>query len=113
MPTNSNISPTLPREWAILPETLDVLLHQAARVARQNARTSPEPTGDLNYQLDGSVAIVPVHGALSKNGLFFFGWKLCDGMRDIASCLRRAAAAVCSTCPTMASCSRNSRMWSA
>ena len=92
MPTNNNISPTLPREWAILPETLDVLLHQAARVARQNARTTPEPTGDLDYQLDGSVAIVPVHGALAKNGLFFFGWKLCDGMRDIASCLRRAAA---------------------
>ena len=42
MPTNNNISPTLPREWAILPETLDVLLHQAARVARQNARTTPE-----------------------------------------------------------------------
>lgn len=80
---------SLPSAWAILPESLEWLC-ESLRSQRENGRTESE-TEAVDYQLDGPVAVVPLHGPLTKNGLSFLGLKLCEGMRGVAACLRRAA----------------------
>ena len=92
---------TLPREWAILP---DALRSFVSDVERHLAHSADAPAlaafpgaglgnpDEAPYELDGSVAIVPVQGTLTKKGFSFFGIKFTEGMRDIAASLRRAAS---------------------
>ena len=92
---------TLPREWAILP---DALRSFVSEVERHLAHSADAPAlaafpgaglgtpDEAPYELDGSVAIVPVQGTLTKKGFSFFGIKFTEGMRDIAASLRRAAS---------------------
>ena len=49
------------------------------------------PASNPPYVMDGPVAIIPVKGALSKNGLEFWGIQWLASMRAIASAIMQAA----------------------
>lgn len=83
--------------WAIKADALtsltDSLQHLAdapeAAAARAGAsRTEENPP----YRMDGPLAIVPITGTLSKNGLRLWGMDLLTSMRGIGAALRQAAA---------------------
>lgn len=83
--------------WAITPDALNALvsdLPQLVAGAVPESRTNDDlatPT-ETPYSMDGPVAIVPVKGGMSKNGLSFLGFQLLASMREIGAALRQAAA---------------------
>lgn len=93
----------LPTLWAMKPEALSLLLDdcrkaefqtgdrpEASMEARRNGAAegpSAEP-----YTQNGSVAVIPVNGPLSKNGLTFWGITFMASMRGLSAALRCAEA---------------------
>lgn len=83
--------------WAITPDALNAFVSDLPQLV---AGTVPESrTNDdlatpveAPYSMEGSVAVVPIKGALAKNGLSFFGFQLLASMREIGAALRQAAA---------------------
>lgn len=82
--------------WAVTPEalssfvgSLQTMLSAEAPEARTSAKSGATRAA---YEMEGPVAIIPVKGTLSKNGLEFFGFQLLTSMRDIGAAIRQAAA---------------------
>lgn len=83
--------------WAIKADALtslaDSLQHLADMPEAASARAGASRAEDNPpYRMDGSLAIVPVTGTLTKNGLRFWGLDLLTSMRGISAALRRAEA---------------------
>lgn len=92
----STLMTSLAGLWAVTPEALSSFvegLRQMFSGAAPEARiTAKSKSTTPAYEMDGSVAIIPVKGTLAKNGLEFFGYQLLTSMRDIGAAIRQAAA---------------------
>lgn len=80
--------------WAIKADALASLTDRLQHLAEVEARGAGKTRAEELplYRMDGPVAIVPVTGALSKNGLRVWGMELMTSMRGIGAALEQAAA---------------------
>ena len=89
------LSPDLSGVWAITQEAMSAFVDALAG-SLDNAPTAAigndsAPASNPPYVMDGPVAIIPVKGALSKNGLEFWGIQWLTSMRAIAAAIMQAA----------------------
>lgn len=88
----SHLFASLPGLWAMKGDALSALLDSMRLLVSAEARSSGNSTTEATplYDMDGSVAIVPVRGPLSKNGLSCWGMTIMDSMRGLSVALRAA-----------------------
>lgn len=91
------LSPDLSGVWAITPEAMTAFVDALAGVA-EAGHPAAAASGDAAaanaapYVMNGPVAIIPVKGAMSKNGLEFWGIQWLTSMRAIGAAIMQAAA---------------------
>ena len=89
------LSPDLSGVWAITPEAMtafvDALAGSLESTPNAAIGNDSAPASNPPYVMDGPVAIIPVKGALSKNGLEFWGIQWLASMRAIAAAIMQAA----------------------
>ena len=89
------LSPELSGVWAITPEAMTAFVDALAGSldATPNAAIGKDaaPASNPPYVMDGPVAIIPIKGAMSKNGLEFWGIQWLASMRAIAAAIAQAA----------------------
>lgn len=83
--------------WAITPDALNAFVSDLPQIVAgtvPESRTNDDLATPIEapYSMEGSVAVIPIKGALAKNGLSFFGFQLLASMREIGAALRQAAA---------------------
>lgn len=78
--------------WAIKADALASLTDRLQHLAEVEARGAGKTRAEELplYRMDGPVAIVPVTGTLTKNGLRLWGMDLLTSMRGIGAALRQA-----------------------
>ena len=83
----------LPALWAMQPDALTALADALRRHPAGSSAPVAEPGEEAApYALRDGLAIVPVRGPLSKEGLYLGGLRLLDSMRRLAAALGAAAA---------------------
>ena len=89
------LSPDLSGVWAITQEAMSAFVDAlgGSLESTPNAAIGNDsaPASNPPYVMDGPVAIIPVKGALSKNGLEFWGIQWLASMRAIAAAIMQAA----------------------
>lgn len=89
------LSPDLSGVWAITQEAMSAFVDALAGSLESTPNAAigndSAPSSNPPYVMDGPVAIIPVKGALSKNGLEFWGIQWLASMRSIAVAIMQAA----------------------
>lgn len=89
------LSPDLSGVWAITQEAMSAFVDALAGSLESTPNAAigndSAPASNPPYAMDGPVAIIPVKGALSKNGLEFWGFQWLVSMRAIATAIMQAA----------------------
>lgn len=89
------LSPDLSGVWAITQEAMSAFVDALAGSLESTPNAAigndSAPANNPPYVMDGPVAIIPVKGALSKNGLEFWGIQWLASMRAIAAAIMQAA----------------------
>lgn len=90
------LSPDLSGVWAITQEGMTSLVDALTGFvespnAGATSNETPSAQREALYAMDGPVAIIPIKGAMSKNGLEFWGFQWLASMRAIAASILQAA----------------------